>query len=458
MQLPSGLYSQYTEVLDSSPFMKYNLERRARIDAEKQAKDEALNQYFTDLQGKINTAGVRVQDLDSEHGGINKDIEGWRQSWLANKDEIKKGGLAQQEHLAKYNEILRKIDQSKGRAKLELEIGKAKFEGKYDPTEDDLGVLANIGKSIYDPTSYKKDRVSEYGWQDLSPSIPDFDADRQGKFWAGATKGMTAGKIYDYDKKRTDVTTGQAIIPYSKKYSAEQIKQIADETGDLVTGDKSALKYYSGVINDPNSDKWQQLNAAYQSVYGKDKRVSTPQQAAQADAIIRASAIQEKGEEQELNRQQAQQYKINNIIMSSGGGGASGSTIRDVFSEINDAVTKKPNGQPLNELTTTAQSVILKQARDLMGDNDLSQSQVYITRQSDGKIVIKKASKPRVMSSNDAVIGEMDFTGTNINVQPGVNEKRDVVELGKNKTTKPSNNKKTKVYKGLDKSGNPIFE
>jgi len=303
--------------------MKYNLERKARVEAERQAKEEALNQYFTDLQGKINTAGVRVQDLDSEYGGINKDIEGWRQSWLANKDEIKRGGLAQQEHLAKYNEILRKIEQSKGRAKSELEIGKAKFEGKYDPTEDDLGVLNNIGKSIYDPTSYKKDGVSEYGWQDLSPSIPEFDADRQSKFWGGATKGMTAGKMYDYDKKRTDVTTGQAIIPYTKQYSKEQIKQIADESGDLVTGDKSALKYYRGILNDPNSDKWQELNSAYQSIYGKDKFVSTPQQAAQADAIIRASAIQERGEEQELNRQQAQQYKIFNIQQSHRGSGAS---------------------------------------------------------------------------------------------------------------------------------------
>lgn len=323
MQLPSGLYSQYTEVLDSSPLMKYNLERKARVEAERQAKEEALNQYFTDLQGKINTAGVRVQDLDSEYGGINKDIEGWRQSWLANKDEIKRGGLAQQEHLAKYNEILRKIEQSKGRAKSELEIGKAKFEGKYDPTEDDLGVLNNIGKSIYDPTSYKKDGVSEYGWQDLSPSIPEFDADRQSKFWGGATKGMTAGKMYDYDKKRTDVTTGQAIIPYTKQYSKEQIKQIADETGDLVTADKSALKYYRNILNDPNSNKWQELNSAYQSVYGKDKVVLTPQQAAQADAIIRASAIQERGEEQELNRQQAQQYKIFNIQQSHRGSGAS---------------------------------------------------------------------------------------------------------------------------------------
>lgn len=458
MQLPSGLYSQYTEVLDSSPLMKYNLERKARVEAERQAKEEALNQYFTDLQGKINTAGVRGQDLDSEYGGINKDIEGWRQSWLANKDEIKRGGLAQQEHLAKYNEILRKIEQSKGRAKSELEIGKAKFEGKYDPTEDDLGVLNNIGKSIYDPTSYKKDGVSEYGWQDLSPSIPEFDADRQSKFWGGVTKGMTAGKMYDYDKKRTDVTTGQAIIPYTKQYSKEQIKQIADETGDLVTADKSALKYYRNILNDPNSNKWQELNSAYQSVYGKDKVVSTPQQAAQADAIIRASAIQERGEEQELNRQQAQQYKINNIIASHSGVG-DGTQIRDVFKEISNAVSERPSGRQLNTMSTTAQSVILKQARDLMGDNDLSQSEVYLTQQPDGRVFIRKTSKRRVMSPNDIIVGEMDFTGTNIGVQPGVKEKRDVVELGKNSNNPPKqNNKKTKVYKGLDKSGNPIFE
>jgi hypothetical protein len=119
--------------------------------AKKAAKEEALNKYFYDLQGKINTAGVRQVDVL----GIDQDIKNWQQSW--NKDAK---GLQKLEHQANYQNILRRIDQSKNRAKLEMDLGKMRVEGKYDPDEDDLQVQQRIGLSVYDPQSYKADGVS----------------------------------------------------------------------------------------------------------------------------------------------------------------------------------------------------------------------------------------------------------------------------------------------------------
>lgn len=315
--LPQGLHNQFTEVLDSSPIMRRNLELQAR----QQAKEDALNQYFNDLPSKINTAGVRTQDLDNDFGGINKDIQAWRDNWMKNAEAIKRGGAAQQQHMQGFQEILRRIEQSKNRAKTELEIGKLKLEGKYNPDDDDLNIIGTIGKSIYDPSSYKKDGVSEYGIGDLSPAIPEFDVDRQKKYWENVTKGMQAGKVYDYEKKRTDKTTGQAIVPYQKIYSKEQIGAIAKNAANSVQDDKSARKYYNRILNDPKSTRWQELNKAYQSVFGDKEMVSTVEQAAAADAIIRAATPVEVGEEQELNRQQAQEYKIYNMMYNRGSGG-----------------------------------------------------------------------------------------------------------------------------------------
>ena len=325
VQLPSGLYNAYTEVLDSSPYLQFNLQQKAR----KQARDEALNQYFTELASRVNTAGVRQQDLSSEHGGINDDIELWKINWNANKDAIRRGGMAQQQHMSDYMKILRKIEQSKQRAKTELEIGKAKFEGKYDPDDDDIDVLDKLGKSIYDQESYKQDGVSEYGWMDLSPSVPDFDAQKQTQFWGNLTKNIQAGKVYDEGNLRTDKVTGQAFVPFKKMFSPSQIRRMADEAGDLVAGDKSARKYYSKILDSPDSDIWEKLNNAYQSVYGKDKFVSTPQQAAQADAIIRASVAQEEGEEVRLDRDLMNQRAVNNIYLRDSlkdGGGKNATT------------------------------------------------------------------------------------------------------------------------------------
>ena len=106
--------------------------------------------------------------------GILKDIEEWKKQWNANPEAVKRGGLGQQAYMAMYQQILNRINQSKQRAKTELELGKAKFEGKFSPRTSDLPVLEKIGKSIYDPTSYKEDGVSEYGIQDLSSAVGQY--------------------------------------------------------------------------------------------------------------------------------------------------------------------------------------------------------------------------------------------------------------------------------------------
>lgn len=301
IQNPSGLYSGGAVVVDQP-----NLGLYAQHLQKKQARDEALNQYFTELGDKINTAGVRMQDLTGPQGGINDEIAEWRKNWLANKDAIKKGGMAQQEHMAKLNQIIRKIDQSKQRGKMELDIGKAKFERKYDPDEDDINVLSNIGKSIYDPGSYKQDGVSEYGWQDLSASVPDFDAAKQKNFWDSATKGMQAGKIYDNNRQRVDQATGKVFVPVSEMYNPQQVQLIAENAADLVRGDRSAKKYYNRILDTPDSEQWQKLNSAYQSVFGANSIVSTPEQAAAADAILRAQSPLKVGEEHlpDVNRKE----------------------------------------------------------------------------------------------------------------------------------------------------------
>lgn len=259
-----------------------------------------------------------MHDLSGPNGGITDEIAKWRSDWMANKDAIKKGGMAQQEHMAKLNSILRKVDQSKQRAKTELEIGKAKFEGKYDPDDDDVHVLDKIGRSIYDPESYKADGVSEYGWQDLSPSVPEFDATKQNQFWTTASRGLKPGRVFDEQNMRLDKTTGKAFVPFKEVYSSDQIKKIADDASDLVAGDRSARKHYNKILENPTSDIWHKLNEAYQRVYGKNKIVSTPEQAAQADLIIKASGVFDAGEQLVTDQDAAFQRRLDAMMFNSG--------------------------------------------------------------------------------------------------------------------------------------------
>lgn len=290
---PQGLYSGGNVQFDSSPYVQFEYNMLAK----KRAKDEALNQYFNELGSKINTAGVRQQDLDGEHGGINRDIQNWQSNWIKNKEAIKKGGMAQQAHMRQYQDILRRVGQSKERAKTLLEMGKAKFEGKYDPDDDDLNVMDKVNRSIYDPGSYKDDGVSEYGWGDTSPAVGQFDALKQSQFWGAAERGSERGKVYDFKSQRVDPSTGKAIVPFSEQFAPEQVRQIAENAGGLLASSREAKKHYQKMLKDIDAPTFERLNKAYRSVYGEKDMPDTPEKLAKADAILRATTPSKSGEE-----------------------------------------------------------------------------------------------------------------------------------------------------------------
>jgi hypothetical protein len=75
-----------------------------KVSSTKAAKQEALDRYFNDLRMKVNPAGMRTQD----EPGFNKKLQDWISNGVANRGEIGKGGLTKQEHLLKYQEIIKR--------------------------------------------------------------------------------------------------------------------------------------------------------------------------------------------------------------------------------------------------------------------------------------------------------------------------------------------------------------
>ena len=132
------------------------------------------------------------------------------------------------------------------------------------------------------------------------------------------------------------------------------------------------------------------------------------------------------------------------------GKGGDETKIRDVFKELTD---KQKVGvasfgvdykMPLNELSPTAQGVIIKYANELTG-GELTQSDIFIKQGEDGKFNIMDIS-----TGTPKLIAPMDFTDINIKVQPGVKEKREVVEQAKKmpkEEPKPQTQNKWDKYK-----------
>lgn len=297
---PSNLYSGGQGILDSNRYVNFI----ANQEAKKNAIEEASTQYFAKLPEKLNTAGLRQQDLnDPETGrGINKDIEEWENYWMRNKELIKKGGLPQQEYMAKYRQILGNIDKAKNRAKLELEIGKSKFEGKFSPRERDVPVLTAIGYSIYDPRSYKKDGVTDYGFQDLSSAVGTM----QPKDLLTFKKAAIGANKPEYDEAAGSIRMGDSgKILVTKKYKPETIKSIGEQAAALAATSGKAQNYFEDLMAIP--EEVEKATKALQQFVGPNELPDTP--AKMAKGIMMAEALAYKVEEEEKDVEAERRFK-----------------------------------------------------------------------------------------------------------------------------------------------------
>lgn len=160
-----------------------------------------------------------------------------------------------------------------------------------------------------------------------------------------------------------------------------------------------------------------------------------PLNSVEAENIARALAHQEIkpiwGNRGVKRFEEQKQPPAPRITINNGSGKGSGDVkINDIYGEINN---KYNSGVPdfgadykipLNELSATAQGVILKYANELTGasgDNKITQSDVFVTKGQDGNynIVDKESQK---------VIAPLDFKDINLKTQPNSKAKVEVVK------------------------------
>lgn len=403
VSIPREIYTLGAVQISTQPLAQL----QGQLLAKKAAKEEALNKYFYDLQGKINTAGVRQVDAV----GIDQDIKKWQQSW--SKDA---NGLQKLEHQSNYQNILRRIEQSKNRAKLEMDLGKMRVEGKYDPDDDDLEIQQRIGYSIYDPRSYKQDGVTEYGIGDLSPAIPDFDATRQNQFFSAITRGKTAGEVPDTSRAPIiEKQTGYVVTPIKKEFSKEQVVAMANDAGELTKADRISRKYYSKILDNPQSDQFVVLKEAYDN-YFPGGIMDTPEEVAKADAAIRFSQPMEVGTRRVKEEDWKERAMFQAFLKSQGPQGEKEPV--DYYGEMEAKVSRaKPGlGFPLSGLDAGTQAQLVNLAKTITGE-DIDQADIYVKKMPDGRIHI-------VSKETEESITPITAKDINIPRQVGVPEKR----------------------------------
>lgn len=295
---PSNLYSEGQVNLDSTPYLRMQQQQQAK----QQAREDALYKYFSELPNKLNAAGMRVQDIDGAAGGFNKKLQDVRSFWNTNKQNIIRGGRAQQAYQQLIQDATQYADQSKKTAQFQLKFGQDYFKGKHKPRERDLEVIAAIDRPIDDDGHYKdKDIKMPYSYNDFSIAAPDFDANRQKQFSSSVFGNIKP--VYDESKARIDNVTGEVFIP--KKYDDKDVLTIAENAAANVMSDRSAMNHYEDLLSDKQFIE--SANEAYQKAYKTNDIVDTPEKAAMADYIIKSQGSA--GEEKVKDVNYAQQLK-----------------------------------------------------------------------------------------------------------------------------------------------------
>jgi hypothetical protein len=295
--IPSGLYSEGAVVFDTQPFANlYN-----QFIARKQAKDEALDNYFRDFGKNITPAGMRNQDIPVLTAKNNE----WRQFYQQNKNAIMNprldGGKAYSEYMSRYQDQLQTIQQSKNAADITKEIGRVRADPKKAEliSEDTFNLMALHDKPLNDPEHKTFDLNS------LTFKPPAFDAKMREGVYKALTSGMTPSKIAGTPQS---IGNFQLKIPYTQEFSEQDLQAIGNRAKAFADSDRSIKNYAEkellpSVINDPI--KFEELNKVYKQVYGKDAVSGQDLFAAQSILDLNRKSVEEKIEPDVFGRQKA---------------------------------------------------------------------------------------------------------------------------------------------------------
>jgi len=345
LQLPN-IYTLGQVQVSSQPLAQL----QGQLLAKKQAKEEALDKYYNDLNGKITSAGMHSKDIP----GFLKEKEDLAKYWNSNKNEISKGGLAKQEFDARANKIFSHVEQSKGDVKFLYDMRDKEIE------DEDMPKLAARGRSIYDPAYYKDpNTLTPYDYSDFTHFVPLPDVAKQNSYWGAITQGFEP-KTREYEKDaRGNIIYTPIPDSFGKKakykegYGVDQIKAMADRAASYVSTDEGYKKLYNIPLNDaakatkqnlPLSPEFVELKKAFDYYY-PGGIMDTPEEVAKAAAIVRLQKIKNEGEEK-IPGDKSKFYATDAAIKAraAGGGGEVDLSQYDVLGPITASKGVKTKG------------------------------------------------------------------------------------------------------------------
>lgn len=278
--LPSNIYSGGAVVLNTQPLATMYQQYAAH----RQAKEDALDNYFRDLGKNITPGGMRSQDVE----GLLKRTNESRQYYIQNKQAILHpeldNGKAYNEYMGRNQDQLAYIDRSKNRLKTTDEVGKIKLDPSKSWVLDDpefMHQFSNHDLPLDDPNS------KELNLMQFSTPPKPWDIKDQEAYLKYRTSGLKKDEIYG----QTQFLPGfKTSTPVTSQYSADNLRVIGERGKAMYDMDRSLQfetnKLMKQIERDPA--RQQQLNSLYKNIYGRD--IQSPRDLRAAQDILEESA------------------------------------------------------------------------------------------------------------------------------------------------------------------------
>lgn len=256
LQNPSNLYSGGQVSLDSSPFVNHVLKLRALRDA----KDEALDKYFTNLPNTVNEKGTRDQEIQLIHEGKDDLYKTYQQ----NKEAIKKGNTPEAFNFQKkLRELQGVVTKSQNETAKLNKVSSLLINPKYDYIRHDPQIVEQLRRSglpVNDPEfqSLDVDKLA-------IPPAP-FEQKKLDEFYTGKNALVpqvdliTTEKIPDDNLNKLQTTT--------YKFDKDALTNIYQDAASLLHSNYSFQKHLEKL--DPFTV--QKMNETFKKAYGYEPK------------------------------------------------------------------------------------------------------------------------------------------------------------------------------------------
>lgn len=316
---PSGLYTFGAVKINNQP----TINLYAQLMAKQQAKQDALDQYYSKALTDVTPTGMRNKDVTE---GWAKKVNDWQEFGMnpENRKYLVNPRQDNYKTLTRFNQmhqdLLNDAQKSKEKFAGEKQWYELNKSARFNPTEEDMKLHDRYSRSIYDPS-----RLDEMGGEpdlaNLSYNAPDLTGQQLIQVDKSIESGYKRGK-HAIGEGVSNKLTGKIDTQYQDAFTPSEIKNMADKKADLVNSNKSLQKFYSNMLNSGDEEHLDLLNNAYQSVYGKTikgkdgtfnvpDQMDTPEKVAKAETILLKSQPTNVRTESVPDLALSQQRKIN---------------------------------------------------------------------------------------------------------------------------------------------------